>query len=407
MALANAHRLITESGWRSASLSEILNPLLAPFLDRVSLSGPDVFLEPDPTFGLSAAVHELATNASKYGSLSERAGRIEVSWSVQRTEQGLTLLFDWKERNGPPCKRVRRPGFGSKLIRTVIERQLNGKVQQTFGPQGMEVKLTIPLTHERWPGGAAPAADAPHPQIDPCPLTGSVCGRRAVGRLAGDPQCDILAASICRWARLSCRIDLAAAKTMHGGTMDESLHPYAGSRRNRHPGGIHGCVRLPAPADPSALRPVVRDQMAVSAGSMGSASFVCAPATAAPRSNHVRPKIGFCNCSTGVADDAELERVADTELLSPQVLPLGPGRPVKVGWMQGLSRAYRISGEKADERLLSVAFNDECDVVVAVARLGNRDAILAAPAVMAFLDSRPMVLWAKKELGLEFVRRDW
>jgi PAS domain S-box-containing protein len=167
LALANAHRLITESGWRSASLSEILNPLLAPFLDRVSLAGPDVFLEPDPTFGLSAAVHELATNASKYGSLSARAGRIEVSWSVQRTEQGLALLFDWKERNGPPHKRIRRPGFGSKLIRTVIERQLNGKVLQTFAPKGMEVKLTIPLTHERWPGGGAPSpADAPQAQID-------------------------------------------------------------------------------------------------------------------------------------------------------------------------------------------------------------------------------------------------
>jgi PAS domain S-box-containing protein len=157
LALANAHRLITESGWRSASLTEILNPLLAPFLERISLTGPDVFLEPDPTFGLSAAVHELATNATKYGSLSARSGRVEVSWSVQRTEQGLTLLFDWKERNGPPHKRQRRPGFGSKLIHTVIERQLNGKVQQTFGPKGMEAKLTIPLTHERWPGGPAPS----------------------------------------------------------------------------------------------------------------------------------------------------------------------------------------------------------------------------------------------------------
>jgi two-component sensor histidine kinase len=153
LALANAHRLITESGWRSAALTEILNPLLAPFLERISLAGPDVFLEPDPTFGLSAAVHELATNASKYGSLSARSGRVEVSWSVERTEQGLTLLLDWKERNGPPHKRNRRPGFGSKLIHTVIERQLNGKVLQTFGPKGMEAKLTIPLTQERWPGG--------------------------------------------------------------------------------------------------------------------------------------------------------------------------------------------------------------------------------------------------------------
>jgi PAS domain S-box-containing protein len=158
LALANAHRLITESGWRSASLTEILNPLLAPYLDRITLTGPDVFLEPDPTFGLSAAVHELATNASKYGSLSVRPGRVEVSWSVERTEQGLTLLFDWKERNGPPHKRNRRPGFGSKLIHMVIERQLNGHVLQSFGPKGMEAKLTVPLTHERWPGGPARSA---------------------------------------------------------------------------------------------------------------------------------------------------------------------------------------------------------------------------------------------------------
>jgi PAS domain S-box-containing protein len=166
LALANAHRLITESGWRSASLREILNPLLAPFLDRISLAGPDVFLEPDPTFGLSAAVHELATNAGKHGSLSAPAGRIEVTWSVQRTEQGLTLLFDWKERDGPPYKRNRRPGFGSKLIRMVIERQLNGKVEQSFGPKGLEVKLTIPLTHERWPGPAAAPSKPPPTQVD-------------------------------------------------------------------------------------------------------------------------------------------------------------------------------------------------------------------------------------------------
>jgi PAS domain S-box-containing protein len=167
LALANAHRLITESGWRSASLTEILNPLLAPFLDRITLTGPEVFLEPDPTFGLSAAVHELATNASKYGSLSVRSGRIEVTWSVQRTEQGLTLLFDWKERNGPRQKRNRRPGFGSKLIHTVIERQLNGKVLQSFGPKGMDANLTIPLTHERWPGGPVPSpADASQAAFD-------------------------------------------------------------------------------------------------------------------------------------------------------------------------------------------------------------------------------------------------
>jgi two-component sensor histidine kinase len=155
LALANAHRLITESGWRSARLADILNPLLAPYPDRVSLAGPDVFLDPDPAFGLSTAVHELATNAGKYGSLTLRSGRVEVSWSVPRTNKGLALLLDWKERDGPPPKRARRQGFGSRLIRTVIERQLGGEVKQSFGPKGMEARLTIPLTHERWPGERA------------------------------------------------------------------------------------------------------------------------------------------------------------------------------------------------------------------------------------------------------------
>jgi PAS domain S-box-containing protein len=151
LALANAHRLITESGWRSARLADILNPLLAPYPDRISLVGPDVFLDPDPAFGLSTAVHELATNAGKHGSLSLRSGRVDVSWSVERTRQGLTLLLDWKERGGPPPKRTHRQGFGSRLIRTVVERQLGGEVRQTLGPHGMEVQLVVPLTHERWP----------------------------------------------------------------------------------------------------------------------------------------------------------------------------------------------------------------------------------------------------------------
>jgi hypothetical protein len=75
--------------------------------------------------------------------------------------------------------------------------------------------------------------------------------------------------------------------------------------------------------------------------------------------------------------------------------------------MRGLSRAYLASDEKANEHLLSVAFNDECDVVVAVASLGKADPSAVAPALLSFLNSTPMVLWAKKELGLEFVRREW
>jgi two-component sensor histidine kinase len=165
LAIANAHRLVSEGGWKAASLTELLNTLLAPYLDRISFTGPNVFLEPDATFGLSMAVHELASNASNYGSLSRRPGVVAVTWSVDRTERGLTLVFDWAERLGPPPQKARRAGFGSQLINMVIERQLNGEVHQTFGDKGFDAKLIVPLTHERWPGSVArsPTPDAATP----------------------------------------------------------------------------------------------------------------------------------------------------------------------------------------------------------------------------------------------------
>ena len=160
LALANAHRLITEGGWKSTSLNDLLSTLLAPFLDRLSFKGPNVFLEPDPTFGLSMAVHELVTNASKHGSLAGQNGRVDLVWSVARTEQGLTLVLDWTESDGPAPKRTVRPGFGSRLINMVIERQLNGRVEHRFEPSGLRARLTVPLTHERWPGAARTSAES-------------------------------------------------------------------------------------------------------------------------------------------------------------------------------------------------------------------------------------------------------
>ena len=151
LALANAHRLITEGGWRSTSIADLLRVLLAPYLERVTLTGPEVYLEPDPSFALSSAVHELATNASKYGSLSEPAGRLDVNWTVNRTERGMALEMNWTERGGPPPKRGRKPGFGSRLIGMVIERQLNGEMHRDFRPQGLDARLVLPLSHERWP----------------------------------------------------------------------------------------------------------------------------------------------------------------------------------------------------------------------------------------------------------------
>lgn len=151
LALASAQRLITEGGGTSIPIMDLLYTLLGPYLDHIAFNGPNVELESDPVFNLSAALHELADNAVKYGSLSRQKGQLELSWSVSRTGRGATLVLDWIEKNGPPTRRPRKLGFGSRLISLVIERQLNGEVTRTFGRKGLAVHMVVPLTHERWP----------------------------------------------------------------------------------------------------------------------------------------------------------------------------------------------------------------------------------------------------------------
>ena len=164
------------------------------------------------------------------------------------------------------------------------------------------------------------------------------------------------------------------------------------------------------PANPRVIEPVWTEAnwpFPIDQWGTGKA-FVCAPADCGVKVDvYIRPKIGYCNCATGVSDDAELERVSDTELLSPKTRARGRSHPIKVGWMNGLSRPYWATDGETGAGLLSVAFNDECDVVVALAAYGDGDPAAIEPAVTSFLKTTPMVLWAKKELGLEFVRRDW
>jgi two-component sensor histidine kinase len=157
LAMANAHRLITEGGWKSIPIMELLYVVLGPYIDRVLFDGPNFDLEPDPVFHLSATLHELAANAIKYGSLSRPKGQLELRWSVSRTQRGMTLALDWVEKNGPPARRPRKLGFGMRLIDLVIRRQLNGEVAYSYSRKGLSVKLAVPLTHERWPSRSAQA----------------------------------------------------------------------------------------------------------------------------------------------------------------------------------------------------------------------------------------------------------
>jgi hypothetical protein len=114
---------------------------------------------------------------------------------------------------------------------------------------------------------------------------------------------------------------------------------------------------------------------------------------------YVRPKIGFCNCTTGVSDDAELERVGDVELVGEQFKASSDGHPIAVAWMKGRSRPYDVAGHAAGSTL-ALAFNDHCDVIVATAVVPDGPAARVEPAVIAFLNSDTVIEWAKQALGL-------
>ena len=124
-------------------------------------------------------------------------------------------------------------------------------------------------------------------------------------------------------------------------------------------------------------------------------AFVCKPQNCGVGVNvYLRPKIGFCKCATGVDDDDELERVSDIGLLANTTAVLGPGRPIEVGWMKGRSQRYAVADSK-EGRLLSIAFNDQCDVIVALATLERANQSAIEQAVIAFLNSDRVLRWAK------------
>ena len=131
-------------------------------------------------------------------------------------------------------------------------------------------------------------------------------------------------------------------------------------------------------------------------------AFTCSAADCGtPVTLYVRAKIGFCNCTTGVADDPELERIGDLELLGGKVVALGDGRPIAVAWMKGRSRPYALTnGNQPGQSALSVGYNDRCDAIVATAVMQPDRPDDVEPAVIQFLNGPAVMRWAEVALGL-------
>jgi PAS domain S-box-containing protein len=143
-ALAASHDLLVRESWHGASLSELIRSQLAPYFDstdgQVAIEGPDVALKPEAAQNLGLALHELATNAQKYGALSLPDGRVSITWA--RRDHSLEL--DWQERLGPKVKVRRKRGFGSVVIERNLTRALDAEVELNFDPDGLRCHIVIP-----------------------------------------------------------------------------------------------------------------------------------------------------------------------------------------------------------------------------------------------------------------------
>ena len=151
LALSKTHDLLTRNSWRDADLQDIAEQELAPYRrdkdDRVTIDGPPVNLPSRHAINFGLVLHELVTNAVKYGALSTTMGHIDLRWSVssqgEMTEPRLHVF--WRESGGPPVEPATRQGFGTRLIRRSIEGELAGSVTVRFAPTGVSYDIAVPL----------------------------------------------------------------------------------------------------------------------------------------------------------------------------------------------------------------------------------------------------------------------
>jgi PAS domain S-box-containing protein len=148
-ALARGHDILTRENWEGASLATIVGEAFAPYRhdkgDAFEVEGEDLRITPAMALSLSMALHELCTNALKYGALGVPQGLIRVSWATSPAPDGKRLAMRWQETGGPPVSPPAHRGFGSRLIENGLARELNGAVKLTYEPTGLICTIDVPL----------------------------------------------------------------------------------------------------------------------------------------------------------------------------------------------------------------------------------------------------------------------
>ena len=148
LALARAHNLLTQANWKNASLDQLAMLALdaqAGSAARVAIAGPPLLLPPKEAVSIAMALHELSTNAIKYGALSNETGKISLQWSTTGGQDRPEVLLTWTESDGPPVVAPARKGFGSLLLERTLAQDLEGEVTVRFEPGGLACIIRAPL----------------------------------------------------------------------------------------------------------------------------------------------------------------------------------------------------------------------------------------------------------------------
>src|SRR5690606_20166131 len=166
-----AHNVLTEQRWTGADLRDVVSGAVETFGEnrgRFQISGPSVWLPAKTALAIAMALHELGTNAIKYGALSVPDGRVALGWTASTSDDAIRLGLEWREMDGPTVSAPVRRGFGSRLLERGLAAELGGPVRLDFRPDGLicTLEATIP--------GAGSAAAA----WQPPPASGGAAGRR-------------------------------------------------------------------------------------------------------------------------------------------------------------------------------------------------------------------------------------
>ena len=145
--MATSHELLSSRRWKGVSLTELVRRELAPYATRYNtkINGPDILLKPEAGQAMAVVLHELATNAAKYGALSTKDGRVSIRWDRDINGHPRShLVFEWQEIGGPPIVALGKSSYGTSTIRDLIPYEFGGTVDLVLAPEGVKCRLELP-----------------------------------------------------------------------------------------------------------------------------------------------------------------------------------------------------------------------------------------------------------------------